>query len=379
MVNRTLAAKIRSLSQSYSVISVTGPRQSGKTTLVTRTFPNYFYANLESLDARRFAQEDPKAFLSQSPEMIIDEIQYVPELLSYIQVIVDGNKERKFIITGSQNFLITEKVSQSLAGRVAIFTLLPLSIDELKNESMLETNLIEQIFKGFYPRLYDEDLDIARWYNDYIQTYLERDVRQIKNIDNLGAFHRFLGLIAGRTGQVLSMNSLANDVGVSIPTIESWISILEASHIVFRLQPYYENFNKRLVKSPKIHFVDTGLVCSLLGISSPKELRNHPLLGSIFETFAVSSIIKNFYNNGDRAFIFYWKDKTGKEIDTLFKLNEKMIAAEIKVSSTISSDMASHLLYFKELAGKDIDLEIIYGGDENQIRSEYQFISWRNI
>jgi len=280
MIPRQVSEKLKR--SQYPVILVTGPRQSGKTTLVKHIFPKYLYQNLEIPETRIFAREDPKAFLDQAEKMVLDEVQNVPNMLSYIQGIVDGNKDRHFVLTGSQNLLISEKISQSLAGRAAITQLHPFSLEELRAVKLLEQDLITQIYKGFYPRIYDEKLAVDRWYDNYIQTYLERDVRKIKNIGDLSRFQKFMGLIAGRTGQVLNLSSLANDVGASVPTIKSWISILEASYIVFKLPPFYNNFNKRLIKAPKIHFYDSGLVCALLNINSPKHLRNHPLIGSIF-------------------------------------------------------------------------------------------------
>ncbi|MFW5719885.1 MAG: ATP-binding protein [Candidatus Dojkabacteria bacterium] len=379
MIQRHLRFRLQEIGGSYPVISITGPRQSGKTTLVRNLFPDYVYTNLEIPDVRRFALEDPKAFLNQAPCMIIDEVQYQPELLSYIQGIVDEEKRRKFIITGSQNLLISEKISQSLAGRVAIFTLLPLSISELQSADLLKNDVIQQMFYGSYPRVYKEDLEPSRWFDDYVQTYLERDVRLLKNIENPGLFQRFLGFMAGRTGQILTMNSLANDVGVTVPTIDSWISILEATYIIFKVYPFHRNFNKRIIKSPKIHFYDTGLACSLLRIGSPKELMHHPLAGSIFESFVAGNIMKESFNKGKRGQVWYWREQTGREIDLLYEDEEKMVANEIKLSSTIARGDANNLLYFQKLSGEQMDLRVINGGNETQSRTDFQFVSWKEL
>jgi predicted AAA+ superfamily ATPase len=379
MIKRDIEQNLMKVFHSYAVISITGPRQSGKTTLSQAIFNDFFYINLEKIVNRNFAIEDPQAFLNQSNKMIIDEIQHVPDLLSYIQTIVDEDPNRQFIITGSQNLLISEKVSQSLAGRVNINKLLPLSIRELRESDLLEKDLNTQIFKGFYPKIFDKDIDPNLWYNDYIQTYIERDVRQIKNIGDLSLFQKFMSLLAGRTGQILNTTSLANDVGISVNTVESWISILEASYLVFRLQPYYENYNKRLTKSPKIHFYDSGVVCALLGITSRDQLLSHPLIGNIFESFVISDIVKNSYNESQRLNFYYWRENHGKEIDLLYTEGNKTYAYEIKYGQTLNSDMASNLLYFKELSRADLELKIIYGGDKNQKRTEYSFVSWKDL
>jgi uncharacterized protein len=380
MIKRHLENSILKAAEQYQVISISGPRQSGKTTLSKYLFPEYKYVNLESPDVRLFAQEDPRAFLSQSDFMIIDEIQNVSELLSYIQVIVDDDKTRRFIITGSQNLLISEKVSQSLAGRVAIFTLLPLSLEELRDANIMKASLREQIYTGLYPKIYDDNLDPSTWYSNYIQTYLDRDVRQIKNVENLSLFHKFIGLLAGRTGQILNQSSLANDVGVTVPTINSWLSVLEASYIIFLLQPYYKNWNKRLTKSPKIHFYDVGLACNLLNIKSTEDLENHPLLGNIFETFVVSEYIKKSINSNSNDQPYYWREKDGKEVDLIINKGRQISAIEVKLGQTFSSKQVENLLYYKKVSEETtVELQLVYGGDENQNRSNYDVVSWNQI
>ena len=257
LIQREIREKIENTSVGFPVVSITGARQTGKTTISKEIFNEYFYTNLEEITQREFAEQDPKAFLNQSDKMIIDEIQRVPELFSYIQVIVDENKEKRFIITGSQNFKISEKISQSLAGRVAIYTLPPLTNSELNNSRIKIEDIDTRMLKGSYPRIYSSEVDTATWYRSYINTYLEKDVREIKNIGDLSQFTNFLKLLAGRTGQVMNYSSLADDTGVSVPTIQNWISVLETSYIIFKLQPYSRNFNKRIIKAPKIHFYDT--------------------------------------------------------------------------------------------------------------------------
>ena len=378
-IKRTIAKKVLSTSKKYQVVSITGPRQSGKTTLAKLVFPEMVYTNLEIPETRTFATEDPNAFLAQGNKMIIDEIQHVPELLSYIQGLVDSDKKERFVITGSQNLLISGKVAQSLAGRVSIFNLLPLSVEELKNHSLLEKNLVSQLHKGMYPKIYGEKLDAAEWYDNYIQTYLERDVRQIKNVGDLALFQKFMGLLAGRTGQILNLTSLSNVSGVSVPTISSWLSILEASYIIYRLQPYHKNFSKRLTKSPKIHFADPGLVCALLNINSPKELTNHPLLGNIFESFVFSEYLKKTTNHKSKGQLYYWREKSGREVDLLTEEGSKITAIEIKAAQTLSDGQIANLAYFRTLSNQPVKMTLVYGGNKDQKRSEYSVLSWRSL
>lgn len=379
MIKRKLGEKILAAAKKYPVISVVGPRQSGKTTLVRELFDEYEYVNLEDPSTRENAINDPKYLLNRSKLMIIDEVQRVPELLSYIQVIVDEDKSRRFVITGSQNLLVSEKISQSLAGRVNIFKLLPLSIQELTEAKKQKVNVFEQMLVGFYPRIYDEKLDPSTWYDNYIQTYLERDVRQIKNIGDLTTFQKFMGLMAGRTSQILNVASLASDVGVSALTVESWISILEASFIVYRLPSYHRSWNKRLIKSPKIHFVDCGLACALLGIGSKIELENHPLAGYIFESMVVGEYLKNKYNSQDRSKLYYWREKNGKEVDLLEDDGGKLMAVEVKLGQTLSDGMVANIKYFQKLSEEKVEGVLVYGGDESQNRSGWKVRSWRNL
>jgi len=360
IIKRNLQNLIQQTGKHYQAIFITGPRQSGKTTLAKISFPAYTYTNLENPETRMVAKTDPQTFLQQSTSMIVDEIQRAPELLSYIQTIVDQNRQRKYIITGSQNILISHKISQTLAGRVAIFNLLPFSLQELKGTKYESRKAQSQIIKGFYPRLYDRNLNPEEWYANYIQTYLERDVRDIKNITNLTDFQRFLKICAGRTAQILNISSLAGDVGVSVNTIKGWLAILEATFVIHLLPPYYNNFSKRIIKAPKLFFYDTGVVCSLLGIKNSAQLQYHPLFGSIFETMCVSELLKQNFNNNFHLDLYYWRDKVGNEIDVMYEKNSVLTVVEIKSSATIASDHLKNLNYFEKVAHRKINKEIIY-------------------
>lgn len=383
MFKRELEKKLKELIQAYPVIALTGPRQSGKTTLVQELFgKTYRYVNLENLELRNFAKNDPKAFLQENKNpLIIDEAQYVPELFSYVQVIVDENKQPgQFILTGSQNFLLLEKISQSLAGRVSIFHLLPLSLNELKMADYSLTSLEKLLFTGFYPRIYDQKLEPKEWYSNYITTYTERDVRNLKNVQDLGTFQIFLKMCAARTGQLLDLTSIGNDCGVSHNTIKDWINILEASFIIFLLRPHFNNFNKRLVKSPKIYFYDTGLLCHLLGIESPDQIKTHYLRGGIFESFIMSELIKNKINQKKNPNLYFWRDQHGHEIDCLIENGPLLTPVEIKSAKTINSDFFDGLNYWNNLSKNDPkNTFLIYGGEENQTRSQGKIISWKSL
>ena len=293
MIKRIISKRLLSLSKKIPVISITGPRQSGKTTLAKSAFPNYNYVSLENPDNLDFALSDPKGFLNNyGTKLIIDEAQYAPKLFSYIQTIVDEKgKNGLFVLTGSQNFLLNAGISQSLAGRVLIFNLLPFSYDELRSTEYNIENLSELLVKGFYPRIYDSGLESKDWYQSYVQTYLERDVRQILNVGDINSFRNFLRACAGRCGQIINLSSIGSDLGISYQTVKKWLSVLEQSYIIFLLQPYFENFNKRIIKSPKLYFYDTGLLCYLLGINSAETFNLHYLKGGIYETYVISEFI----------------------------------------------------------------------------------------
>ena len=377
MFKRTLESEILNLSNQYPVISITGPRQSGKTTLSQKIFPNYYYTNLENPLTREYAKNDPQAFLNQNKLMIIDEIQRIPDLFSFLQVIVDDDKTRKFVITGSQNFLISEKVSQTLAGRVAIFKLLPLSFRELKMNNSRPKDVINFLLRGSYPKVYDQQLDANKWYSYYVETYLQRDVREIEAILDLSQFQKFLVLLAGRTGQILNLASLGNDTGVSSTTIKSWLSILEASYITFRLLPYHQNINKRLVKSPKIYFYDTGLVCALLNIRTRDQLMTHPLIGNIFETFVVSEFQKENLHQQQSIDFYFFRDKIGNEIDLVYLKESSLHLVEIKSAQSFNPRFMKVFNYFEKLSPiRNLSNKIVYGGNEYQKRTNFELFPW---
>lgn len=382
MIKRNVEPKLKQLAKKMPAIAVIGPRQAGKTTLVRSVFPDKPYVSLEDLDIREFAQTDPRRFLDQYQEgAIFDEIQQVPSLLSYLQTIIDNNpKNGQFILTGSHNYLLQQHVSQTLAGRVAMLTLLPLSIEELQKSHNKDTSLENYLFTGFYPRIYDQDLSPSEWYSSYIKTYVERDVRLIKNISDLHLFQKFIKLCAGRIGQILNLSSLANDCGITHNTAKAWISILESSYIVFLLQPHYKNFSKRLIKMPKLYFYDTGVASALLNVTSIQQLKTHYLYGGLFESFAISELMKLRFNKGLSPNCYFWRDRLGHEIDCIIEQGEQLIPIEMKAGKTIVSDYFKGLKYWTTLA--DMSPEqgyVIYGGSENQQRSHGKVVSWKDI
>ncbi|GAB2801407.1 ATP-binding protein [Rhabdobacter roseus] len=367
MISRALEAKAQELLTKFPIVSISGPRQSGKTTFSKLFAPDYQYLNLELPDSRLFAQSDPRGFLDMyQNRVILDEAQQVPDLFSYLQVYTDErNRPGEYILTGSQNFLLMEKITQSLAGRVALLTLLPLSYAELPQKPPPEAF----IFSGGYPRLFSREISPTDFFPTYVQTYIERDVRQLIQIQNLTLFQNFLKLMAGRAGQVFNASSLASEVGVSSQTIEAWTSVLEASYIVFRLPPYYKNFNKRITKAPKLYFYDTGLLCYLLGLRSPDELQIHFAKGAIYENFVLLEIMKQQYNQGHRPRLYYWRDSNQNEVDLLIEDGTRLLAVEIKAGKTIQSAFFKGLLYFRKMV-PEADLHLAYGGQEFQKRSD---------
>jgi len=381
MIKRNLKDKLLQLAEKFPIVSVTGPRQSGKTTLVRSVFPDYSYENLEDPETRLFAQNDPRSFLNLSERMIIDEIQWVPELFSYLQTLTDNqNVEGQFIISGSQSFLLNENISQSLAGRVAILNLLPFSYEELKFGNIRISETVDLLFQGFYPRLYDKGIAPEDFYPNYIQTYIERDVRQLKNIQDLNLFVRFMKLCAGRTGQLLNLSSLANDTGISVNTAKSWISLLETSFVIYLLQPHHKNFNKRLVKMPKLYFFDTGLVSSLLEIQSSKQLSTHYLYGAIFENFIISELLKDRFHRGLRSNLYFWRDHKGVEIDCIMEQGDKLIALEIKSAKTYTESFFKNIAYLEKISDREIyQSVVIYGGDRSISTKRGELCSWKEI
>jgi len=359
---------------------ITGPRQSGKTTLVKQLFPTYEYYNLEDPDLRLLAEKDPKTLLQFSGDgIIIDEVQYVPDLLSHIQVIVDSTgKTGQFILTGSQNLLLSEKISQSLAGRVIIFELLPLSIEEVKQTGLLPEMYEDLVFRGFYPALWSRQLSAHHWYSGYVNTYVERDLRNIVNVKNLTKFQDLLRLLAARIGQVLNYSSLANDLAVDVKTVMNWISVLEQSYIVFRVRPFYKNFGRRIVKSPKLYFYDTGLVCYLLELDNPKYLKTFYLRGQLFENLIMSEIQKLLKNCGLNKTVFFFRDKTGNEVDVLLEQHNEIIAAEIKATRSLDLDNMKGLRRIAQLTD-NVQKIMFYGGDKSFRSSEVNIYSWQDI
>ena len=379
MIQRIAKTKLIELAKSFKIVNLTGPRQSGKTTLVRSVFTEKPYVSLENPDMRIFAIEDPRGFLNTYKNgAIFDEIQRAPELFSYLQEIVDSSKEKgKYILTGSNNYLLQQSISQSLAGRIGSMTLLPFSLEELNEYEVPESD-DELMLKGFYPPVYDQQIPIRDWTQNYIRTYIEKDVRQIKNISNLFVFERFMSLLAGRSGQELNYSSLSVEAGVDIKTIQSWIGILESSYIVYLLKPHYKNFNKTIVKRPKLYFYDTSLACSLLRIYNVDQLQTHPLRGALFENMVVSEFMKQYANLGLLPGIFYWRDKTGHEIDVIIDFEGKLFPIEIKSGETINSDFFKNLKYWSKLSGINNSV-LIYAGKEKQIRSNGTEVNnWRS-
>ena len=380
MINRKLKEKLIEAAKGFPIISVIGPRQSGKTTLAKMTFPDYEYVSLENMDNRVFAQTDPRGFLKRyKSKVILDEVQRVPHLFSYMQEVVDeANQPGQYIITGSQNFLLLESITQSLAGRIAIFELLPFSMQEMNNSKILPLEINELIFKGFYPRVYERDLSPLMWYQNYITTYLERDVRQVLNVKNISEFQKFLALCAGRCGQLISFSALANDCGVSVNTVKSWISILESSFVIYLLRPHSSNFNKRIIKSPKLYFYDTGLACSLLGIEKSEQVQTHYLRGALFENLIIIELLKRRYNLGKRSNLYFWRDKLGNEVDCILNFSDKLIPIEIKSAQTFDRSFIKNLEYYKKLSDSK-DLYLIYSGDFQANYKGVKVLPWGQL
>jgi predicted AAA+ superfamily ATPase len=368
MILRKATVELQALATQFKAVAVVGPRQSGKTTLVRSVFSNKPYVSLENPDIRRYALEDPRGFLSDYPDgAILDEAQRAPELFSYLQQILDENPVHGlFIITGSNNFLLQESISQSLAGRVGYLYLLPLALEEIK-ETSGQTNML--LFKGGYPALYNDETDPARWFANYIRTYVERDVRLLKNITDLITFERFLRLCAGRVGQLLNMSSMAVEIGIDVKTVASWISVLETSFIVFRLHPWHESFNKRVVKMPKLYFYDTGLAVALLGVENERQLVMHPFRGSLFENMIIGEFLKNRFNTGRSNNLFFWRDNVGNELDLILENGREKIPVEIKSGQTITGDYLKGIRFWNKMTGTPGGY-VVYGGETSQQRSD---------
>ena len=381
MITRELQKKCIEFSRRYPIITITGPRQSGKTTLAKMCFPKMDYANLEEPDQRLLAIEDPRGFLSKFPDgAILDEIQRTPELPSYIQSIVDAQSRNGVIIlTGSLKFEISQSIRQSLAGRTALVKLLPFSLSELEKWKKL-TSLDELLMSGFYPRLHKERLDPHFFFMNYFETYVQRDLRQLSQIENLHRFEKFVRLTAARVGQLLNYESLGNDVGISGPTVRKWISLLEASYIVFLLPPFFRNIGKRLIKTPKIYFYDVGLAAYLLGIENGKQMQAHPLRGNLFENFVVLELLKGRFNDAKSSNLYFYRDRTGNEIDLVAENALSLMPIEIKSSQTPNTDFAHAIFHFKKLFGDEVEKSfVIYAGESEQNYREVKFVPWRDL
>jgi hypothetical protein len=371
-INRTIEPVLSALAGRYPVITMTGPRQSGKTTLCRKAFAHKPYANLESPDTRQFAIDDPKGFLAQFPDgAILDEIQRAPDLVSYLQQMVDEDqREGRFVLTGSQQFEVSDAINQSLAGRTALVKLLPFTIEEIQSAFSMP-NVDSLLYHGFYPRIWDKRLNPTQALGDYYETYIERDLRQLVAIKDLNRFQHFIKLCAGRTGQLLNVNSLANDAGISHTTARNWLSVLEASYIIFLLQPYYSNISKRLVKSPKLYFYDIGLAAFLLGIENDKQISRDPLRGNLFENMVIAETLKHRFNSGKKSNLYFYRDSKGNEIDLLLVNGPDIFPIEIKSGMTITRDYFKGLNHFIKLFPKRIHAGsgLVYGGNEHQSRT----------
>lgn len=383
MIKRNLETQLIQAAEKFPVVTLTGPRQSGKSTLCRACFPEHAYVNLESPDVRAFAQQDPRRFLADYPQgAILDEIQRCPELPSYLQGMIDADPVcGRWILTGSQNLAMLSTVSQSLAGRTAVLNLLPLVYQEVCRFPSPPENLDGLLLAGGYPRIYDQNIAPDQWLGAYMATYIERDVRMISNVGDLAVFQRFVELCAGRTGQLLNLSALAADAGIAQPTAKAWMSILEASYIVLRLPAFSRNLGKRLVKMPKLYFYDTGLACWLLGIRRPEHLRHHPLRGALVETWVVTEIIKHRANQWQRGGVCFYRDRHGTEADIVVELGDKFILAEIKAGQTVTSDMASGIRKVKTQLEQFLPTEtvIIYGGQTAQSRGDIKIIPWQQM
>jgi uncharacterized protein len=382
MIPRKLSSAVLKFAKKYPVVSVTGPRQSGKTTLVRSLFPNHKYLSLENPETLAIALGDPKSIFDPKDQMLIlDEIQHVPQLLSYIQVISDEQKiSGQFILTGSQSLLLSEKISQTLAGRTAILKLLPFSLSEVSRlKAVKEFSYEDYIFKGFYPRTYDQRISPVEFYPFYLESYVQRDVRQIQNVRDLNTFTNFIRLCAGRTGQLLDYSSLAKDTGASVNTIKGWISILEAGFIIFLLYPYYRNFGKRVIKSPKLYFTDPGLASFLLGIKSAEQVKTHYMKGALFENLILLELLKRRFNNGKPQDLWFFRDSNQNEVDIVAE-NERLQWIEIKSARTFSADNLKTFRFLQNNKDTEKDNKtIIYGGDDSFIYQGFHIVSWRDL
>lgn len=381
-LKRSLKTAIDLYRDKYPVITLTGPRQSGKTTFLKDEFPEYRYVNLENPDTRNFAINDPNAFLKIYDKYVIfDEVQRVPALFSYIQAWVDESGIMgQFILSGSQNFHLMQNITQSLAGRVAIFKMLPFDFAELKMAGLLDADFTVNMQKGFYPAIYDRNIPPKMFYSNYVQTYIERDLSEIIKVRDLKLFRNFISLCAARAGNVINLNSLANECGISQPTAKSWLSVLESSYIVFQLQPYFSNMNKRVTKSSKLYFYDSGLLCHLLKITDASSIQISAHKGSIFENLIIAEFLKSSYHQNLLRDFWFWRDSAGHEVDLLWQDDEQLNLVEIKATQTIMSDLFQGMAYFENLAPQLVKSKtLVYAGMENQQRSGGNVVSWYGL
>jgi hypothetical protein len=382
MIPRTAEQTIRTLLQGFPIVTITGPRQSGKTTLARAVFADRPYASLEDPDVRLGARDDPRSFLERFPDgAVLDEVQRCPELFSYLQTMVDADgRMGLFILTGSQQFGLLSSISQSLAGRTAFVELLPFAVDELSRAGILPGGLDEVLLKGGYPPLHDRKVTPWQWFSAYVMSYLERDVRQVLKVQELETFQRFVRLCAGRSAQLLNLSSLAADCGITHNTARAWISVLEASYVLFLLRPHHANFNKRLVKTPKLYFYDSGLACWLLGIRTAEQVCSHPLRGSLFETFIVSEVMKSRLNAGERPGLSFWRDSNGNEVDLVMERGTGLTPVEIKAGKTVAKDFFSGLEKWVTLSGGlALNPLLVYGGDEGYGHRGVRVVGWKGL
>ena len=384
LVRRNLATVLIRVAQQYPVVTVTGPRQSGKTTLCRHVFPTKPYVNLERLDDRSYAESDPRGFLADHPDgAVLDEVQHLPKLLSYLQAEVDDDaRPGRWVLTGSEHFGLSGSVSQTLAGRTGVLHLLPLAIDELHRFARHPEGLLPTLYSGGFPRIHDQSIPPSRWIGDYVATYLQRDVRRLLSVGDLEAFTVFLKLLAGRTAQELNLSRLGGDAGVSHNTARSWLSVLEASFLVFRLPAWARSQRKRLVKTPKVHWMDAGVVCHLLGIRSPADLATHPLRGSIFESWVAAEVFKAHANRGLAASLYHLRQSRGLEVDLLVDRGADIRGVECKSGSTVAADALRHLHELESAVGPDQKVArglLVYGGDQHQRRTHVDIVPWSAV
>ena len=381
-VNRSIISSMKFLSDKYPIIALTGPRQSGKSTLLKEMYPDYKYLNFEDIDLRNYFNKDPRGFLKEFDKYcIFDEAQRVPDLFSYLQGVVDDSKIMgQYVLSGSQNFLLLKSIQQSLAGRVALFKLFPFDFFELKSNNLMSNNYIDSMLKGFYPAIYDRNIPYQVFYNNYIQTYVERDIMDLVNIRDLKVFRTFLRMCAVRAGHLLNLSKLANDCNISQPTAKAWLSLLESSYIIFLLQPLHNNFDKRLIKAPKLYFYDTGLLCSLLKLKDAKQISSNPIKGNLFENMIIAEMVKKNYHNNLMQEFWFWRDSQGKEVDLIVQDDYLFNVFEVKSTTTIMPDLFKGLEYFESLA-KDLvkTKTLVYAGLENQKRTIADVVSWHDI